>query len=640
MTTDKRQASAKLTRDRLIKQFASYLRASFVYPATNQRVIRPGEAVVAGFNQHRDPGGMLRLCLHRDRWRVNQHRVDMDKGDPIWLREVFMSTAIAGVDLGPSLSMALLSEFASRLQTNFQGRDTSDFRLKWPGPFEGVRPLELLIDGEHTFAKEHDDDDTLRPTPGVGGARNTAKRLGLDLESAEVKLLVALESNAELLERLDRVRQRINLEMLNERSLTGLDVLVQLVKALPAEAFNDPDYARTCVEKVLGVAEVRMVNMVTSGGEDMEADLFNLMASVGRKIFASNGPGGGRPAAGSLSGRPEDEAFTDDLKTLLTEYEALPTADDVSLESQVDLKDEMLGILLHEMVTAEDDDVANALTSELSRLVRESEQSQKLLGAYIDRCMAHRGKATEQKTFWRVAEFVQGHGFASLLGHGDLLRTDTVAFAFPYLFNHFLDSLEWGNDDDLSKIGDVCYGVGPERIREAKDVLLGEAGVLVASRTRKILAKPNRDVLPLAEIILEDGSQWITPLAAQFLKQLKMPGTASLALRAVHPVSMLPRSYLIGLCRSAHEGGFGNDLVDQSASLVCRFIRNTADDAEQRERRLYAIQSLRGVRSQEVLRLLMELKTVCGPLSLNKELKAVRKAAMEVLDYHTGGGKG
>jgi hypothetical protein len=640
MTTSGRQASAKLTRERLIKQFAGYLRASFVYPATNPRVIRPGEVVVAGFNQHRDAAGMMRLCLHRDRFRVNQHRIELAEGDLTWMREVFMKTAIAGVDLGPNLSAELLSEFASRLQTNFQARDTTDFRLKWLGPFAGVQPLELHVDGEHTFAKEIDDDDTLRPSPGIGGASNTAKRLGLDQESPEVGLLVALESNTELLERLDRLRQRINLEMLNERSLTGLDVLAQLVKTLPAEAFHDPDYVSECVDKILCVAEMRMVSMVTDSGEDMEADLFNVMVSVGRKIFASSEAGGGRSGPDSPSGRPEDEVFTDDLKSLLTEYEALPLADGLSIESQVDLKNEMLGILLHQMVRAEEDETANALAPELSRLVREAGNAETLLGAYVDRCMAHRGKATEKKNFWRVAEFVQGHGFASLLGHDDLLRTDTVAFAFPYLFNHFLDSLEWGNDDDLSKIGDVCYGVGSERIRAAKDVLLGESGVLVPARTRKILAKPNRDVLPLAEIILEDGSQWITPLAAQFLKQLKMPGTASLALRAVHPVSMLPRSYLIGLCRSAFEGGFGQDLIDQSASLVCRFIRNTADDSEQRERRLYAIQSLRGVHSQEVLRLLMELKTVCGPLSLNKELRAVRKAAIEVLDYHTGGGKG
>lgn len=639
MTTGERQTSAKLTREQLVKRFAAYLRASFVYPTSNQRVMRPGEAVIAGFNQHRDPSGMLRLCLHRDRYRVNRQTVELGKGDPVWMRDVYMKTAIAGVDFGPSLTLEHLSQFAARLQTNFQSKDTTDFRLKWAGTFAGVRPLELLIDGEHAFAMEHDDDETLRPTPGVGGATRIAKRLGLDMEAAETKLLVALESDKELLERLDRLRQRINLEMLNETTLTGLDVLAQLVKALPAEAFRDPKYAVTCVEKILGVAEVRMVTMVTAGGKDIEVDLYNLMVSVGKKIFAGT-PGVGGLASSGPAGRPEDEVFTDDLKTLLTEYEALPAASDMSLESQVDLKDEMLGILLHQMVSAESDDVANALKPELSRLVRESGCAEKLLGSYIDWCMAHRGKSTEQKTYWRVVEFVQGHGFAVLLGHHDLLRTDTVAFAFPYLFNQFLDALEWGNDDDLSKIGDVCYGVGPERIREAKDTLLGEGGVLVPARTRKILAKPNRDVLPLAEIILEDGSQWITPLATQFLKQLKMPGTASLALRVVHPVSMLPRSYLIGLCRSAFEGGFGQDLADQSASLVCRFIRSTADDPDQRERRLYAIQSLRGVRSQEVLRLLMELKDICGPMSLNRDLKAVRRAAIEVLDYHTGGGKG
>ncbi len=504
MTSGQQQASSDPTCEQLVHSLACFLRASFVYPATDPRVAELAEAVLAGFDQHRDGAGMLRLSLHRDQFRVGQHRVQLSGGDPAWMGEVFLESGLAGVQLAPALSLESLALFAARLQTNFQDRETTDFQLRWSGPFAGLQPLEPHFEGERFFAEEVD-------TP---------------------------------------------------------------------EA-PDPDL------------------------EDLQ------------------------PA-----GSPEDKALAEELQTLAAELAALPGSDGLGLDSQVDLKDEMLGILLHRMVTAEDDSAVDALAPQLSRLVREAHGADKLLGAYLDWCKIHRGKPTERRSLWRVAEFIQEHGFANLLGHDDLLRTDTVAFAFPYLFNQFLDSLVWGNDDDLSKIGDVCYDVGPERIREAKEFLLAEGGVLVASRTRKILAKPNRAILPLAEIILEDGSQWITPLAVEFLKQLKMPGTASLALRTVRPVSMLPRSYLIGLCRAAFEDGFSQELMAQSVSLACGFIRSTADDPGQHERRLFAIQSLRSVRSQDVLRLLRELKNVCGPLSLNRELRAVRRSAIEVLDYH------
>ncbi|MHC4516049.1 MAG: hypothetical protein ACYTGW_14470 [Planctomycetota bacterium] len=632
MTTGGPQSRAKLTREQLVKQFISYLKASFVYPVTNPRVTKPAEAIISGLEQYRDPRGMLRLCLHGDAFRVNKQRVVIPEAIMSWAKKAFVKTAISGVDIGPILPKESLAQFAKRLQENFQSRSGTEFQSKWPDSYPGLRPLELFIDGQHVFVKEHDGDATLCPE-----LRKDSDEEPVDRGSREAVLLHALEADSRLLERLDKMRQRINLEMLNERTLAGVDVLTQLVRTMPVEAFNDINYANECVQKILNVVETRMMAMVSTGQES-EPELFSLLVSVGRKIFGSTQGGDKeRPAPGDPSGRPEDELFTDDLETLLTEYDDLPSSDDVKLEVRRDLKDEMLGILLHSMVSAEEEEVANGLTPMLSRLVREAEQSKELLAAYVDGCMTHRGKTTEEKPRWRVVDFVQGHGFAGLLGHDDLLRTDTVAFAFPYLFSHFVDSLRWDNDNDLSKIGDVCYGVGPERIRAAKDFLLDEGGVLVAARTRKILAKPSKDVLPLAEIILEDGSQWITPLAAQFLRQLKMPGTASLALRAVHPVTMLPRSYLIGLCRAAFEDKFPATLADQSASLVCRFIRNTADDSSQCDRRIYAIQSLRGVRSQEVLALLMELKAACGPLTLNKELRAVRKAAIEVLDYHTGG---
>lgn len=646
MTSGARQTRDEITHEELAHSFAAYLRLSFVYPAVNRRVIQSGDAVIAGFNQHRDSTNMLRLCLHRDGFRVNQHRVEMAEGDLVWLRDVFIKTTVAGVDLGPSLSVEMLSEFAARLQANFQRQDTTDFRLKWVGPFNGVQPLELHVDGEHLFPKLGDGDTTLHPSPGVwnlkrvvGGARSTVKQLNLDPDSPEVKLLVALDSSPELLEGLDRMRQRVNLEVLTEASLTGLDVLTQLVTTLPTEALNDPEYARSCVDKILGVVEMQMATLVSLGGEHMEADLVKLPLSVGRSIFPRGGAEDGSMSAGSRSERAGDETVQDDLGTLLTEYEALPKADDVSIEPKGDLKDEVLGILLNQMVTAKDDAAAKALVPALSELARQGGSVGELLGAYVDRCKVHGREGVDKKTLWRVADFAQTHGFAHSLGHDDLLETSTVVLAFPYLFSTFIDSLE-DNDDDLNKIGDVCYGAGAERIRAARDVLLSEGGVAQGYRAGKILAKASRHVLPLAEILLEGAGQWITPLAVRFLKQMKLPDTASLALRVVRPSSVLPRNYLAGLCRAAFEDNFDRELVAQSTSIVCRFIRDTADDREQRERRLYAIHSLRDVYSQEVLTLLLELKHVCGPLSLSRELRSVRNAAIEVLDHHSRGTQG
>ncbi|MEE9125507.1 MAG: hypothetical protein V3U11_00045 [Planctomycetota bacterium] len=640
MTKSGQETDAKLTPEQLVRYFVSYLKASFVYPPANHRVTEPAEAVISGFKQHRDSRGLLRMCLNGDKFQVNDHMVEIPEGTMSWATKAFTKTAICGVDLGPSLPKESLEWFAKRLQANFQKtRDLEGFQTKWSDPAPGIEPLELLVDGRHALVEGHDTDAILRP-PLHSDVVKEAERHGMAPDSKEAMLLGALHQNSGLVGRLDGLRKRLNSEVLNEKTLAGMDILTQMVKTLPAEAFDNAAYANECVEKILAIAEMQIVRMLTTGGMDVEARALDMVASVGRKIFGVSKETGTSGTAEHLpAGRPEDQLFTDDLETLLTEYDGLPGEQEVQLQIGPELKDEVLGILLHKLVSAPDDEVDDQSVAKLSQFVREAEHAKELLGTYVDSCMANRGKTTEQKTHWRVADFIQGHGFASLFGHDDLLRTDTVAFAFPYLFNHFLDSLKWGNDSDLSKIGDVCYGIGPERLRAAKDFLLGENGVLVPSRTRKIFAKPNKDVLPLAEIILEDGSQWITPLATQFLKQMKMPGTASLALRAVHPVSMLSRSYLIDLCRAAYDGHFPEELINQSASLVCRFIRNTADDPAQHERRLYAIQSLRGIRSQETLVLLMELKTVCGPLSLSKELRKIRKAAIEVLDYH-GGGQG
>ena len=136
------------------------------------------------------------------------------------------------------------------------------------------------------------------------------------------------------------------------------------------------------------------------------------------------------------------------------------------------------------------------------------------------------------------------------------------------------------------------------------------------------------------ELIIEDERDWAARKLVQFFKRMKLRPDVGLALRVVSPASRLPKSYLEGICDGAREGKFDPKTVALSASLVCRFVRDLADEPERHDHRIYAIQSLRSVRNEEVLGLLMELKGVCGVFSMNKDLKAVRKTATEVLDYH------
>jgi hypothetical protein len=240
----------------------------------------------------------------------------------------------------------------------------------------------------------------------------------------------------------------------------------------------------------------------------------------------------------------------------------------------------------------------------------------------------------------RIAEFAQSlqdSELASLLTQFKRFSRQIIIDSFPASFGLFIDSIDIRNEKEQEKISIICRAIGVETIREHREFLGTRAGILTPNRIKKILALNSRDVLPLAQIILDYQARPDMRTIVQYLVGQDLKGAESAALRAIPSPERLPAEYLSDLCNGYAKGIYRPGLTKVSESLIHRFVNEPPRSSNQIEQQARAIMALGEFPTRETREFLGNLTRGSGIFGRNKLPKPISQAAQIVSRMISGG---
>jgi len=607
----------------LVERLATFLKACFIYPDNNQRVLVTGELVLDSLREHFARRPMVEVVVGSHDLVVCGSRLPLRSHAQTWLRDLFIKALIGGVELTPAVDAQSLTAAARRLQRSQIGKERG--LAVWTEPIPGLRTRELVMSGSHV-AGDADCDE--------GGAPGTLS----GTRSARTRALEAtLAASPRVRNALAQLRAVVSTAGGDEPSAV-IDVIAELVQCLPAEARHDHAYAEALAEKILAAARSELGKAAPSGGAGRDA-VASTFLSLGKKMFAAT-VGGELPAASGGRGHG-DETVTDSLGDLLADLNRLeveergasdyerwqreaatlqaPTAA-AGLEASA--ATELIGIVLHAMTHeggVHEPTVCRYLTSALAA----GDEARALFRDYFAAALT--GDDVDQRPAWRLVRIAGDPAVTTALRAANLLEPEEAARHFPKTFGLFLDTLD--DADGGQRLARLARAVEPATLAAAPAWLDKCPDLLTPPRIERFFACVSQRSLGLMPLVLQHGGQECKALAAKCLRQLGLGGAASVALRVVNPPGRLPREYLEQLCRWAADGSRPSaELVTLSGSLTRSYIQTLAGDVEQEARRIFAIQALCDLPGSETRVLLQDLVRA-GGLLFKRESRAVRRAA-------------
>ncbi len=624
-----RLADGEVTPALLAGRFSTYLKASFIYPARNQRVTTSAEEFLETFRALSDDERWVTIRFRSGELVVDETPLDASLPLAEWMLETFTKALICGVEVGPGLDSSTLAEFTEQVRASIRDRSLV-FAKEW-GDRRGLRPVDLLFTGGHL--KEDDVGEEVGDGGRRGNASSTTGSTNPFLEgSAQSALLETMAGDQQVSERLAEMQGHLNRQLVDSRDLTQVDLLGEIIRNLPTEALTSPKLARQVMDQVLDMAESEVLDALQTGELDVDAGLSSLFLGIARKFFGTTPEIDTSDAESDQApvGRPRDLAYTADLELLLEELDQLPIDDSIDLEKEDPAADtELFGIYLHTHRNAKDKDAIGMLEIEIEKqLVDPSAELLGVLDCYTDKCLAPEQEYEDSAD--RLTKLLIRTGQSHLFSRSDLLSADVVKFGFPENFLLFLDSLD-ESEASRRKLRDVCCGMTSDRVTNEKDALLLEGGILEPARLQSLLSLRSHEVLPFVSFVAQHGDSRILPMLVSFLRALEVPDAEGAALRALED-SRLSLGYLHDLCECLLTGIGSKKLREYSLYLLTQFIDEKADDAEFHDRRVYAIGELRFFNDEGTRDYLSVLASSGRLLKRGKTAKAIREAAANTLE--------
>lgn len=595
---------------------ASFLKASFLYPANNERVLSCSDRLLQAVQQmQQDIGAEVKIRIFNKDFRVADKLVSGDKPLVEWLREALIKTALGGLALSADAHRESLAEFAEVLRRNFTN-SSRGFESMWQESFDGVQLFELRFAGRHEGEEGGDDEAVL----GTGGDKG-----------ADDRILEMLLHNEEVMQKLESLKADIAAMVDTETErVTAIDLLHPIRDALPAEALLDPGNACLLVEQVLNSSGKRIQDLIRTGQTGEQDALEMLATEVGRQFFQRSTHELEDIDIGKLpEGRPEDDDVVDDLEAMLAELAELPKVENLRLVADPHRDQrEVIGVCLHLLATTDQDPILELIRAQLGRLLDEHPEHRDLAVPYLDACLNPDAEATGlPKHIWRVLSLVLERGYEELTRDRNILAPKVVEASFPHLLPQFLDSLRMEDKRDRTKVQELLAAVGIERIAATAPTLVDSGALSSPRRVKTLLRSGAEGLSQIALRLAKVREPEVRHELVEYLRHLDLPAAETTALRVVRPATELTPAYLTDLLLLQADPERRRAVMDESGRLTRHFLRKSSGDERMLDARIRATHQLRSLTSKENLQMLNELRREGGLLIMSKKQRELQKAA-------------
>lgn len=604
----------------VLEHFASYLRSRAIYPANNQRVGEARNAVLQCLRDRSDP---LRIRCIGDEASVDGTKVDVDIPNLRWLGETFRRASIQGVDLGRELTVADLEFFAVTLQRCAAGTP-QPLLSEWPESESALVPVPLLIVGRHREGSPGRSDPSTpaaeSPDPGSDAAPG-------DATAPHADLLELLTDDPTIRAHLAKLQDRLDESFGGDGETKEIDILSRIVDLARTDAAFDARSAPSLVARALEELEGRLrghdPRAVTA-----ESTVTEIALRVAHRFFA---PGRSKTeiedAEALPTGRPEDELIVDDLDSLIRDHAALPEWDESrAFESDSRVADHLACVLVS---TLFEPLLPKTAVHAARRLVDLAAAHPELDLRVLDEVIRGDGASGPDLPAETALEVFAAAGHPGFLLERAIIEPESIAALFPAHFERWLDLLSPRRPADMAAFARFLDAVDRASFERGIQDLIQRAQSLQGDRMNRLIDLCGRHAGSLLAHLVEQVPAETRQVALVWLSAQDLPSMESSALRVL-PSSSLPRDHIAALCRFADgDHAMGRMLTQDSATLLRRFVSESADDPKLLDARLRAVRALGNFPSSQTRAFLADLAKGWSFASADK--REIRRAAGETL---------
>ncbi|MHC5063540.1 MAG: hypothetical protein ACYTG5_06160 [Planctomycetota bacterium] len=164
----------------LVYRLAALMRASFIYPVNNQRVIEARDEFLSHSQAWISGGAYLSVQLRNGDIELNGLPVNAPTQLAGWIRDCFEQALVSGVEVAPDIDINAIEEFATVLRRCEEESDL-DYESLWGGDFFGMIPMPF------PDAAESESDSKSAPQAPSSLQEQVASRSESDAEPAQFK---------------------------------------------------------------------------------------------------------------------------------------------------------------------------------------------------------------------------------------------------------------------------------------------------------------------------------------------------------------------------------------------------------------------------------------------------------------------
>jgi len=469
------------------------------------------------------------------------------------------------------------------------------------------------------------------------------------LGKANREVAKLLSEDDKVVEQIERLGNEVrgHDESGGDSLMRRIDILPRIVQLLPQDALQHYEQAVQVTVQVMESLAERLARTKRGGNVGALADdsaLNQLIYATSRGIFGRKAPSAEelkkrleqgkkyrrKAEKGKIrSGRASDAAVEDSLDLLKEDMERLPEPFHSDMESHTtESLDEQLGVYLHVLLRADALSQTEGMRRHIGELLETaSERRLRTIREYLEKTSeaGHPG-------YRRLIDLLGERGLQGLLRSSGFLEPRKILDLFPRYFGLYLEALDTTSNDDLRELEGICSELGPQRIREARQELVEQEGIVEEHRAAALLARPSLAMLAFVRILLAEGTDDQRVDVVRLLRRLRVNVREACLLYIWDDPVGLPLEYLLTI---ADPERTDEDLLALHAKVshqIARFLRSSVAQEADEKRRIYAIHHLGMFGGREGEFMLREILGAKRFGFLPVESKAVREAAASALE--------